>query len=60
MLGNLISKILTCLHHGQQLGSMKLPLVPMTFGTLSKALSFYAVGFLEGVDTAEHDWHHEK
>ena len=44
----------------QQLGSMKLPLVPMTFGTLSKALSFYAIGFLEGVNTAEHDWHHEK
>jgi len=44
---------------GAQLGSMKLPLVPITFGQLSTALSFYAIGFLEGVNTAEHDWHHE-
>ena len=43
----------------QQIGSMKLPLIPMTFGTLSMALSFYAFP-LEGVNTAEHDWHHEK
>ena len=47
-------------HCGYELGTMKLPLLPITFGQLSTALSFYAVGLLEGVNAAEHDWHHEK
>ena len=47
-------------HCGFELGSLKLPLLPFTFGHLSMVLSFYAVGVLEGVSVAEHDWHHEK
>jgi len=47
-------------HCGYELGSLKLPLVPLTLGHVTSALSFYAVGFLEGVNAAEHDWHHEK
>ena len=43
-------------HCGYELGSLKLPLVPLTLGHVTSALSFYAVGFLEGVNAAEHDW----
>lgn len=47
-------------HCGFELGTLKLPLVPVTFGRATSFLSFYAFYLLEGVNTAEHDWHHEK
>mmetsp|Transcript_13294 Transcript_13294/g.25194 ORF Transcript_13294/g.25194 Transcript_13294/m.25194 type:complete len:322 (-) Transcript_13294:131-1096(-) len=46
-------------HSGFELGSMKLPLVPLTIGHLSTLLSL-PTAWLEGVNVAEHDWHHEK
>ena len=70
-------------HSGYELGSMKLPLIPVTFGMLQKVMGFATCWFLEGtccfhpfnsfyqnaycsllkfqgVNVAEHDWHHEK
>jgi len=47
-------------HAGYDLSEMKLPLIPVTFGNIETAVSFYAVGWLQGLNAAEHDWHHEK
>mmetsp|Transcript_58142 Transcript_58142/g.124904 ORF Transcript_58142/g.124904 Transcript_58142/m.124904 type:complete len:342 (-) Transcript_58142:266-1291(-) len=46
-------------HCGHDVASVKLPLVPLTFGQLSTVLSPWSP-FLGGATTAEHDWHHEK
>ena len=57
----LISPLGTLLQHaGYDLSEMKLPLIPVTFGNIETAVSFYAVGWLQGLNAAEHDWHHEK
>ena len=46
-------------HCGFELGTVKLPLLPLTFGNLCSLLSLPTC-WLEGVNVAEHDWHHEK
>lgn len=47
-------------HSGYELGTMKLPLLPFTFGQLSQAMGFFSSFLFDGVSVAEHDWHHEK
>lgn len=47
-------------HSGFELGRMKLPLLPLTFGQVAKLLGLPTSWILEGVNVAEHDWHHEK
>lgn len=47
-------------HSGFELGDMKLPLLPMTFGQLSQIMGASTSWILDGVNVAEHDWHHEK
>lgn len=47
-------------HAGFELGTMKLPLLPLNLGHLSSLINFSTSWVLAGVNVAEHDWHHEK
>ncbi|KAJ1417781.1 hypothetical protein B484DRAFT_400700, partial [Ochromonadaceae sp. CCMP2298] len=46
-------------HCGFELGSVRLPFIPATFGNLCSAIGF-STAIFDGVSVAEHDWHHEK
>ena len=46
-------------HCGYEEGNIKLPFLPLSFGRLCSFISFSGLLF-EGINVAEHDWHHEK